>query len=357
MAPVASRVVAGVTVPGSTAPGPPLPPSRPPPGRGSRNEPRRGGDGVFRGRVLLDGPVSGRQKLMVVKDVAVCGKIDHLDDRLVVGEGGGIRYAVVSVTGVPKGECASRDGEGVHPRPARMRVLAARTAPAGGRETEGPEQRRRPPQHPHLQHAEHPVQHRATEGPQGNRETFDMPERIPVRCDVHGWMSSWVVVVDHPYHAVTDEDGRFEISGIPPGTVHRRLLAGGAGGAIGRAITIGAPAREGGTTHLTTSSIRTSPCRPGLTECPAAGPGAWAGFASSGNSSSHPHIGPPASDAPAHGAGCETPSPNVPEKLANGCQNTYNPTTLTSFASIHTISLFAPFSLPEGSRHERDSPR
>ena len=31
-------------------------------------------------------------------------------------------------------------------------------------------------------------------------------------------MDSWIIVVDHPYHAVADEDGTFAISNVPVGT-------------------------------------------------------------------------------------------------------------------------------------------
>jgi plastocyanin len=44
------------------------------------------------------------------------------------------------------------------------------------------------------------------------------PGTYIVKCDRHGWMSAFLRVDDHPFHAVTDEQGRFEISGIPPGT-------------------------------------------------------------------------------------------------------------------------------------------
>lgn len=40
---------------------------------------------------------------------------------------------------------------------------------------------------------------------------------IPVRCDVHGWMEAYIGVQDHPYFAVTAEDGSFEIANLPPG--------------------------------------------------------------------------------------------------------------------------------------------
>ena len=41
---------------------------------------------------------------------------------------------------------------------------------------------------------------------------------IPFKCDVHGWMNAYVGVLDHPYFAVTGEDGKFEIKDLPPGT-------------------------------------------------------------------------------------------------------------------------------------------
>lgn len=39
-----------------------------------------------------------------------------------------------------------------------------------------------------------------------------------MQCGFHAYMESWALVVDHPYYAITDQDGRFEIGDIPPGT-------------------------------------------------------------------------------------------------------------------------------------------
>jgi hypothetical protein len=44
-------------------------------------------------------------------------------------------------------------------------------------------------------------------------------DRSPVKfqCDIHGWMVAWVRVFDHPYYALTDADGKFEIKQAPAG--------------------------------------------------------------------------------------------------------------------------------------------
>jgi uncharacterized protein (DUF2141 family) len=41
---------------------------------------------------------------------------------------------------------------------------------------------------------------------------------VPFKCDVHGWMNAYAGVLDHPYFAVTGEDGKFSIKNLPPGT-------------------------------------------------------------------------------------------------------------------------------------------
>jgi plastocyanin len=40
---------------------------------------------------------------------------------------------------------------------------------------------------------------------------------IPVKCNVHSWMHAYIGVVDHPYFAVTAQDGSFELKNVPPG--------------------------------------------------------------------------------------------------------------------------------------------
>jgi len=50
-------------------------------------------------------------------------------------------------------------------------------------------------------------------------ESFTRQEiSIPVKCNVHPWMKSYIAVFKHPYFAVTGRNGSFDIKGLPPGT-------------------------------------------------------------------------------------------------------------------------------------------
>jgi len=49
---------------------------------------------------------------------------------------------------------------------------------------------------------------------------LDKPEMQPfrIKCDVHGWMKAWMAVMPHPFYAVSQMNGSFTISNLPPGT-------------------------------------------------------------------------------------------------------------------------------------------
>jgi len=71
---------------------------------------------------------------------------------------------------------------------------------------------------------------------------FENPEfPLKIKCDVHAWMLSYCFVMEHPFFAVTGEDGIFEIENVPAGTYslkawHERL------GELEQEITVAANA-------------------------------------------------------------------------------------------------------------------
>ena len=52
---------------------------------------------------------------------------------------------------------------------------------------------------------------------------FDVSGLVTVRCDIHEHMRGLILVLDTPYFAMSDGDGRFRLSGLPPG--HHTLKA------------------------------------------------------------------------------------------------------------------------------------
>jgi plastocyanin len=69
--------------------------------------------------------------------------------------------------------------------------------------------------------------------------TFSKPEIVEVICDLHPWMRAWVVVIDHPFYAVTNADGEFVFRDVPPGSYKLRVWQ-EALGSTTRDITVGA---------------------------------------------------------------------------------------------------------------------
>ena len=43
------------------------------------------------------------------------------------------------------------------------------------------------------------------------------PEAFKIKCDVHPWETAWCHVMSHPFHSVSDAEGRFMIGGLAPG--------------------------------------------------------------------------------------------------------------------------------------------
>ena len=73
---------------------------------------------------------------------------------------------------------------------------------------------------PHLAQSSHNLKQSPTPIPPGSapiEQTFAREEIIPVKCNVHPWMKGYIAVFKHPYFAITEKDGTFDLKNVPPG--------------------------------------------------------------------------------------------------------------------------------------------
>ena len=179
------------------------------------------------GRVRLAGPPpAARPPIAALIDSAVCGT-EIPDESLLVDHDGGVANAVVVVRGVAAGATAERPE-------AMVDNAHCRFVPRVQVVTRGQSVRVRSSD-PVLHNA-HPVLVADPEVSIANLalavpgQTMDLTRRLSAAlptsgealvrlgCDVHPWMRGWLVVLDHPYAAVTGTDGRFAIAAVPPGS-------------------------------------------------------------------------------------------------------------------------------------------
>lgn len=64
------------------------------------------------------------------------------------------------------------------------------------------------------------------------RRTFVM------QCGFHAYMQSWAIAVDNPYYVLTDENGRFSLEDVPPGTYDLRAWHPGIKQVMKKPVTI-----------------------------------------------------------------------------------------------------------------------
>jgi hypothetical protein len=173
--------------------------------------------GTISGVIRFRGEVPKLPPPEVTKFKEVCKNIPN--ESLVVGPGEGIRYAVVALRGIAKGKAVEREIvyelDNVQCRFV-PHVQAASVGQFLVLKNTDP-----------ILHTAHAFFGNSHSQPQFNvglypgrisRKPLITPGLVKIRCEVHPWMSAYVMVTEHPYHAVTDIYGAYLINDVPPGT-------------------------------------------------------------------------------------------------------------------------------------------
>ncbi len=171
--------------------------------------------GTIKGTVRLTGGAVEQKKLPVTIDQYLCGKEKEAEE-IALSAGKGIRNAVVSLETPPPGARWQAPLPTVQ-MDQKLCAFVPRVVvvPVGG--TVEFLNGDRLLHNLHSASKQNPVFNRAQPHGRTIPIAFKKSEIIRVDCDLHSWMRGWVVVADHPFYAVTNDQGDFTLDTVPPG--------------------------------------------------------------------------------------------------------------------------------------------
>lgn len=175
--------------------------------------------GTIAGQVKWTGPVPRSLTFPITKDPQICDPESHKHvdlERLVIGPEGGVANTVVFLSDVSKGKAMDL------PEPRRfLNQSHCRYEPHILLVAENEDLRMKSSDATlHTIHMEgaatynlpFPFPNKVISRPMNN------PGLVTLRCNGgHVWMNAEMFVAHHPYYAVTDESGKFELTDVPAG--------------------------------------------------------------------------------------------------------------------------------------------
>jgi plastocyanin len=170
--------------------------------------------GSLRGKVVLAGAAPAPKKVEVTIDQYLCGHEKDAND-LIVSPRGEIANAVAWLENPPKAAWPAGADKAAIDQRGCVFVPRVVVVAAGGTVDFLNNDRLLHNIHatPKLNVSFNRTQPKSRTIP----VTFAKPEIVHIECDLHSWMSAWVVVAAHPYYAVTKADGQFAFDNLPPG--------------------------------------------------------------------------------------------------------------------------------------------
>lgn len=175
--------------------------------------------GTIKGTVKWQGSLPHLVPSEINKDVEVCDPLGQKRrdlERLLVSPNGGVANTVVFLRNISRGKAMdlplqrrslNQKSCRYEPHLLLVPVQATLTVKSSDRLL-------------HTVHMSGSADYNLPFTTEGQEITRPMPREgvVSLRCNAgHVWMNGEMIVAKHPYYAVTDENGNFELTGVPPG--------------------------------------------------------------------------------------------------------------------------------------------
>ena len=177
--------------------------------------PQKEKTGTVVGKVIYKGIPPVIKKLKTNKDTAVCGEEQTSEELVVNQQNNGISWAVASIKGhIRSGPIDQEkiiDQKGCRFQPHVLAIGVGDNVNILNSDGVLHNIHTFSVNNPPFNEAQPKFKKKIT-------KTFSSaPEQIKIKCDVHGWMAGWIVVLQNPYYGVTNENGEFRIENVPVG--------------------------------------------------------------------------------------------------------------------------------------------
>jgi plastocyanin len=170
------------------------------------------------GKVIYAGNAPAAKPIVVTKDKEACSREPHSDESLVVAADKSIANVVVFIKdapGAPKMAMPAKNPE-LDQRSCKFHPHV-QMIPAGGTldvlNNDGilHNIHTYPKNNPPINQAQPKFKTRMP-------VKFEKPDTVKLTCDVHTWMTGWLIVAPHAWYSVTAADGSFKLPNVTPGT-------------------------------------------------------------------------------------------------------------------------------------------
>ena len=176
--------------------------------------------GIIKGVVKFEGQVPEMKKIEANKDPEVCGVTQKYEETVIVGENNALKNVIVYLADISKGDDFPKDKPYEIDQKGCQFIPHVQVVPVGEKLT--------------MLNNDGILHNVHAHGKPENKNELNVAQpkfrkKLPlslgapevgvrITCDAHSWMGGWVAIMPHPYYAITNEKGEFEIKNVPAGT-------------------------------------------------------------------------------------------------------------------------------------------